>query len=348
MNYRSQQLLKKLLSGDQILYTRVYTTFLMIPAEILNNNEKVICLALQSLASMTYLQERGELEFNNDAIHYLTGIPIGTINRIMPQIENKIAAANNWLADNNFTERLQLTKLKAFQRATIYIYEHTPPVIKERLSAAHTENTGEKFKPAGNSKIKNECYIDTAEKSAALALTKLAADDLQIFHNYTLERIKRNVRYFLEKYVDKDKPANYNLFAKTIQHDYGKTYLSNKEKAIEYLKHVQKAIEVINGALTDEIKNNIKKAYKFNPPADPAIFENKSDILQHCKYKLNDFGDTTKAGLKSAADAYYNILKRDMNFMSKAPETLKETAQIAAMVLIHDVIDINKIYKLAA
>ncbi len=349
MNKRSQLLTENILKGSEIWSSRVYTTFLQIPAEILNSNSKIVCLVLQCLAKMTYLNSNQLLDFNNEAMSKFTGIPPGTINRVLTNLQSQVTAANKWLIDNNFSERIEVVKLKQFGTATIYNYQHTPPVIKETFNAAIQEAPAKNTTPAPRKKS-NENYIDLPLKQKALLKTGLDVADLEQFYKHDIEKINRNVKYFIDHYANKDLNNPLAMFKKTINKDYGSTYLTESQKAIEYLKEIQAAIDIITPKLTTKILEDIKKAYKFDPPADPEMFANKSAVQAHCKYKMQNLPIETCTRLLRTAEIYADYIKHAPGFIGRTQESILKTAQFAALQILHNAIDFSKIinYKIAA
>jgi hypothetical protein len=340
MNFRSRKLTEELLSGAALLYSRVYSSFLQIPCEILNSNTKIICLTLQCLSELTYLNDRQLIDFNNEAISKFTGIPLGTVNRILADIETKISAANQWLQDNNFTERLSLVKIKQFGSATIYSYSHTEPQITKTFNAEiSTETHPETAKPRKAAKTD----ADKKLKIDALLKTGFEKEDITEFLKYDIERINRNVKYYIDKYSAKGLENPLAMFKKTIAKDYGSTYLNETQRAAEYLKEIQKVIEIIKSNLTDANFESIKKAYKFDPPADPAVFKNKPAVKDHFKYKINFLPEQTVKNLFAAADAYLNYIKYESGFIGRDIEKLRELCRHAALQLIHNAVDFSKL-----
>lgn len=344
MTIKSQKFIENLLKGNELIFSRVYSSFLLIPAQILNSNEKIILLFLQCVADgRGFFTEQQLLDFNNEAIAMLTGIPIGTVNRILSNLQNKAAAANKWLIDNNFEERISLTKFKNFSSATIYNYSHTEPRITRSVSVEHKQEQPRQRSADIPARKNNEFYIDTELKQKALIKTGFAVEDLEEFLKYDIQRINRNVQYFTDKYLNKGAEVNLNLFRKTLSHDYGKIYLSDKQKAIEFLQLVNKAIEIINNNLTDNIREKIKAAYKFDPPADISIFNTKSDVIKHVDFKLNQLGTNMQKSIRTAADAYYQFIKYEAPFHSKNEASRQEIALIAAMQIVHNVINFHQV-----
>jgi len=346
MNIRSTQLTERILKGAEIWQSTVYTTFLQIPAEILNSNSKIVCLVLQCLSKMTYLNSMQLLDFNNEAMSKFTGIPAGTINRVLAELQTQATNANNWLIEKGFSERISIIKLKQFGSATIYNYQHTPPQITETFNAAITETSKttespQTTKTRRRQAVNLEVNKDIELKEKSLLNTGFEIEDLKQYYKYSLEHINRNAKYFIENYLNKGKPVKLALLSLTMQHDYGKVYLNSNEKAIEYLREIQKAIEIIDLELTDEIKEHIKKAYKFTPPADPAKFNNKAEIITHCNFKINALPDETKQRLYKTADAYARMLKYAKPFNGRTPESIKQSALIAALQIIHNAINFN-------
>lgn len=350
MNFRSRKLTEDILKGTEIWSSRVYTTFLQIPAQILPSNSKIVCLVLQCLAQMKHLQSQQLLDFNNEAMSLFTGIPTATLNRILSKIQFQVTAANDWLIENNFTERISLIKIKQFGSATIYNYQHTPPVEKEIFNAQISEIKTKAEKPAAKRKNINEFYIDVELKEKSLLKTGFDLEDLKGFFKHPLDKINRNVKYFIDEYQKKNKPASFNLLKLTFQHDWGRKYLSDHQKAIEYLVEINEACKIIDEHLTPDIREKIKKAYKFEPAADPAIFKMKSDVKTHCKAKINSLPDLTIKALHNTAAAYAQYLKYNSGFIGRTEESLNETALFAALQIIHGAINMKSVinYKIAA
>ena len=80
------------------------------------------------------------------------------------------------------------------------------------------------------------------------------------------------------------------------------------------------------------------------------MFANKSAVKAHCKYKMQNLPIETCSRLLRAAEIYADYLKHAPGFIGRTPESILETAQYAALQIIHNAIDFPKIvnYKIAA
>lgn len=333
MNRQSEKLINELQTGTRILYANVYTQFLQIPAEILTSNEKIIVINLFALAFMF----NEDLDFSNSAISKLTGIPAGTVNRIMPQLPARIAAANNWLVNNGFQERIELKKATKFGSASYYFISRTTPPMKQSAGfAVEPENN---MQLTAENPAPSEFTKDKELKAVALLKTGLDPDDTERFYKYTLSRIERNVRYFKEKYVETGKPASLALFARTISHDWGREYLENSEKAALYVDIILQLAPAVSNEI-DLLKVKRDFFHKFEP-VRPEVFKDKSAVNFHFDCQFKKLGEVTQKGINEITDKIYHSVKNHLSIAKRAEHVRRQLVRLAVMQALNNIISIQ-------
>lgn len=340
MQIKSRQLVESIIEQNQILYTRIFSSFISIPAHILNSNDKVILVALKLLSHLTSMHAHELIDLNYLAISELTGIPLGTINRCMPALIKKIPAANKYLQDHNNTELIELNVLEKFGFASIYNFCYTEPTIKNVINVQVRSERESSRKP-----IKTEFDQQQRIKLAELLKTGFDKSDLLENLKYTPDRIERNVRYFLEMketHLSKDQELNYNYFAKCISHDYGKKYMTAIDRVMNYFDEICKVAELIRAELKTPKEIAALESCKPMTPITLDRFRNKSDVKKHYQFKFESLpGHFQRAFLDAVEQRYFDLKYNDF-FKSRTSEVIKEYIKFGMMQLYYSVVENKK------
>ncbi|RPI18713.1 MAG: hypothetical protein EHM58_04395 [Ignavibacteriae bacterium] len=329
-----------ILLKKQLFHTIVYSSFLSLPNNLLDSDEKIILIEFMVLSCLTISFPAGlDIELND--ISKLTGIPYGTIARKITNLEKKIPYINKWIDEHtSLGEKINFFSRKEKSNHKIYHFVYSQP-RKDLILNANINKPNRKDTKEFN------------EKLAILLKTGLDKDTLIHHTKYSIDRIERNVNYFIHAQELKENSNNGEelgpgYLSSCLSHDWGKGYLSDPEKLKLYFDLINKIIAGLPVQL-EKLKLNVKQSHnsKYKGP-HLSEFKNKSAFISFFNKEINLLSSEQLKYLNYLTyDVYNNFIKSDLDFAGKTETKVKEMVRIAFLQWKYNFITVNEIKKAA-
>jgi hypothetical protein len=306
-----QSFVERVLSGEILLYSDIYSTIQCVPKQILTSDEKIILYELILLSNLDQFEKGESIELDHQDISKLTGLSYIKIKRTLSKLcDHKNSISQRLQKLNEYLDKMGRSESIALKFETYkgnnrrYIFEYSEPIRKKRLSIDTAASPG---KDDG--------------KLQLLKLTGFPENVLRQYLKYDIEKLDRNVKYFLDYQNLKGEKLGIGFLTSSLNGDWG----------LLRMVPVTEMEDMFNDAIS-----KIQKIYdknNFEIPAAPVKeklpYKQFSNIFQVIN-ELADFGRRASDKNKSKLNTFVDYCKHDLKFKFYSLHFIEDPFYIAA------------------